>query len=213
MRRRAPRSGLRRRRAAAASRTDGPKCCHCGEFPAPPFLVAQGCWQDAEQLQPRRRRGVAQGKKSTKESCKEACLEYGINRDGYQDVDGYWKVHMPCALLRDNMYKYNPALLHEYQKMYEDKPDLWYDGGARMCTEKGNRMGEAISAEITRIVDAIAEAEAEAEAEEQERMAEVKLGLIHGVKRQRVRELKATLQRRLGSLQRLHRVLQLTLPT
>ena len=124
---------------------------------------------------------------------------------------------MPCALLRDNMYKYNPALLHEYQKMYEDKPDLWYDGGARMCTEKGNRQGEAISAEITRIVDAIAEAEAE----EQERMAEVKrqlklnvnVNVGWSVKRQRVQELKATLQRRLVSLQRLHRVLQLTLPT
>ena len=100
-------------REAAASRTDGPKCCHCGEFRSEVDFQPNACWQDAEERQPRQ--GVAQGKKSTKESCKEACLEYGINRDGYQDGRdlGYWKVHMPCALLRDNMYKYNPALLRE----------------------------------------------------------------------------------------------------
>ena len=54
-----------------------------------------------------------------------------------------------------------------------------------MCTENGNRQGEVMSAEFTRIVGAIADAEGEAE--EQERMAEVK--------RQRVQELKETLQR------------------
>ena len=126
------------------------KCCHCG-------FAKGGCWQDAALVS------------TTKlQKCKDTCAKLGVEKykwEGSIDakVDGYYKVHMPCALLRGNKYRYNPDLIFD-----QHITDLYNDGGGKMCTTAGETNTNKLAEEFKRVEDEIADAKGQAKKKREE---------------------------------------------
>ena len=61
---------------------------------------------------------------------------------------------MPCTLLRDDKYQYNHDLMHKgdyYHALHNDDPDLFYNGGGKLCIKEGNDDADRLDAEFKRI--------------------------------------------------------------